>query len=361
MAQETLALTATTAPDNWTLGAGASKVAAVALPDDADTSYISAAVNNTEQKFQVAAPVVVTANDLINFVRIVTVARSTSTLASYFTKLFYSAGTSTGATRTNVPTSYTTLNDDYALAPDGGAWTLTKLQSLFASIRMAANRDMRVTSLYVVVDYTAGQNVSASEGAPGTITASASASVSAGETGAGTDAQSVTASITVGEQGIPAEVVAVSASVFVAEAGAGLDAASVSATVSASEQGAGTEAQSVSAAVSAGEVGAGAEAVELQVSASASEQGCGSEGVTVAAEVSVAEQGAGLEGFGVAAFIVMGEVGAGYETISVTVHNTFTLHGAARVSNESGQTHVAAAPNSTASLLESKGRTRAEV
>jgi hypothetical protein len=153
VAQETLAMIATTAPDNWTLGAGASKVAAVA-GNDGDTTYINNAVNNTEQKFQVAAPVVVTANDLINFVRIESVGRSVSTLASFFTKLFYAAGTSTATTHVNVPVAFTTFTDDFALAPDGGAWTLTKLQSLFASVRQASNRDMRVTSFVVKVDYT---------------------------------------------------------------------------------------------------------------------------------------------------------------------------------------------------------------
>lgn len=152
-------MTAVSTPDGFTLGAGASKVVAVARPDDSDTTYINAALNNTETKFQVAAPAVVGASDTINFVRVVSVVRSTSTLASFFTKLFYSAGTSTGATHTNVPTSYTTINDDYTLAPDGGAWTLTKLQSLFASVRMAANRDMRVTTFYVIVDYTASASV----------------------------------------------------------------------------------------------------------------------------------------------------------------------------------------------------------
>lgn len=147
-------MAAVSTPDGFTLGAGSSKVVAIARPDDGDTSYINAALNNTETKFQVAVPSQVGASATINFVRIVTVARSTSTLASFLTKLFYSAGTSTSGTNTNVPTSYTSFNNDFTLAPDGGAWTLTKLQSLFASVRMAANRDMRVTSFYVVVDYT---------------------------------------------------------------------------------------------------------------------------------------------------------------------------------------------------------------
>lgn len=360
MPQEILALTVTTTPDNWTLGAGASKVAAVALPDDGDTSYINAAVNNTEQKFQVAAPAVVTAADVINFVRIVTVGRSISLLSTFLTKLFYSASTATSASHTNVPTSYTTYNDDFALAPDGGAWTLTKLQNLFASVRMAANRDMRVTSLYVVVDYSTNQSVSASEGAPGTITASASASVSVGETGAGIDALSVAASVSVGEQGLPAESVSVVAAVSASESGAGTDAASVSAAVSASEQGAGVEAQSVSAAVSAGEVGAGVEAVGVQPSVFASEDGCGSEGVTVVAGVSISEQGAGLDAFNVVAFIAVGEVGSGTEAVWVTVR-TSTIHGSARVANESGRTGVTVAPSLTAALVESDGRTYAEV
>lgn len=334
---------APTAPDNWTLGAGASKVAAVALPGDGDTSYISAAVNNTEQKFQAAAPAVVTAADVINFVRIVTAGRSTSLLSSFRVGTAVGVGTALANIRTNVPTSYTTFNDDFALAPDGGAWTLTKLQSLFVRLVLAANRDMRVTSFYVVVDYTAGQNVSASEGAPGTDTASASASVSVGETGAGTDALSVAASVSVGEQGIPAESV------------------SVSAAVSASEQGAGKEAQSVSAAVSAGEVGAGAEGVDVQVLISASEEGCGSEGVTVAAGVSVSEQGAGLDAFNVTAFIAVGELGAGTEAIWVTVHTLTTIHGSTYVSNESGRTSVTVAPDSITVLVESDGRTYAEV
>jgi hypothetical protein len=358
MAQETLALTATTTPDNWTLGAGASKVAAVALPDDADTSYISAAVNNTEQKYQVAAPVVVTASDLINFVRIVTVARSTSTLASFFTKLFYSASTGTSATHTNVPTSYTTFNDDFTLAPDGGAWTLTKLQSLFASVRMAANRDMRATSLYVVVDYTAGQNVSASEGVPGSATVSSSATVSTGETGAGVEAQSMAFSPTGAEQ-LPAASVTAAAAVSASEAGVGSDSLLVSASAAASEVGAGSDALSAAALIAVGEVGASDEA-GAQASVAASENGVGSEAWAVGVDVSSEEQGAGLLNIALAVLIEAAEAGAGYETVSLVAH-TFVIHGGAHVSNESGHTGATAAPNLTVGLLESDGRTSAEV
>lgn len=349
MAQEILALTATTTPDNWTLGAGASKVAAVALPDDADTSYINNAVNNTEQKYQVAAPAVVTANDAINFVRIVTVARSTSTLASFLTKLFYSAGTSTSSTHINVPTSYTTYTDDFALAPDGGAWTLTKLQSLFASVRMAANRDMRATSLYVVVDYTAGQNVSASEGVLGSSSVSSSTTVSTGETGAGVEAQSMSFSPSAAET-LPAEGFTVAVSVPASEAGAGADSLLVSAVADVSEAGAGSDAQNVAVLVSVGEAGMSDEA-DAQASVTASENDLGSEAWTVGVDVSLEEHGAGLPDVLLAVSIMAAEEGAGYETVSLAVH-TFVIHGSAHVSNESGRTGVTAA---------SDGRTSAEV
>jgi hypothetical protein len=361
MAQETLALIAVSTPDGFTLGAGASKVAAVALPDDGDASYISAALNNTEEKFQVAAPAVVTANDAINFVRVVTVARSTSTLASFFTKLFYSASTSTGATRTNVPTSYTTLNDDYALAPDGGAWTLTKLQSLFASVRMAANRDMRVTSLYVVVDYTGGQNVSASGGAPGTDAASSSAIVSTGESGAGVEARSVAPSVSVGEQ-LPAEAVIAAANVTATEVGGGADSLSLSGATSAGETGAGSVGRIVGAVATVAEAWASSDEAASAVSASVSEEGVGAEASAVGVEVSSAEQGAGLLVTALGVSTEAGELGAGYETVSAAAHTFATIHGGAHVSNESGRTRAAVtASNAGVGLLESDGRTSAEV
>lgn len=351
MAQETLGLTAVSTPDNWTLGAGASKVAAVASPDDGDTSYISAAVNNTEEKYQVAAPSVITANDAINFVRVVTVARSTSTLASFRAGVAVGANTTLGTTHANVPISYTQLTDDFTLAPDGAGWTLTKLQSLFARLVMAANRDMRATTCYVVVDYTAGQNVSASESGAGTVTVSASASLPVNESGAGSDALSVSASVSLGE-GLPTESVSVSASVSVSESGAGVDATSVEALASVSEQGAGVETQSVGAQVSASETGAGADAIDVQPSVFGSEQGCGSEGFAAVAEMLVAEEGAGLEAFAVMPLIVVGEAGAGVEAVSVAIH-TFTIH---------GNTHATLpSPNVTVGLLESSGRTSAEV
>jgi hypothetical protein len=358
MPQETLALTATTTPDNWTLGAGASKVAAVALPDDADTSYISAAVNNTEEKYQVAAPAVVTATDIINFVRIISVARSTSLLASFITKLFYSASTSTSGTHTNVPTSYTTFNDDFALAPDAGAWTLTKLQSLFASVRMAANRDMRVTSLYVVVDYSTNQSVSASEGVPGSASVSSSAAVSTGEVGAGVEAQSMAFSPSAAET-LPAAGFAVAASVSASEVGVGADSLLVSASANASEAGAGADAQNVAALVTVGEAGMSDEA-DAQASVAVSENGLGSEAWTVGVDVSSSEQGAGLLATALAVLIEATEAGAGYETVSVVAH-TFVIHGGAHLSNESGHTGATAATNLTAGLLESDGRTSAEV
>ncbi len=330
----------------------------MALPDNGDTSYISAALNNTEQKFQVAAPAVITATDVINFVRIVTVGRSTSTLSSFRVGTAVGAGTALASIRTNVPTSYTTYNDDFALAPDGAGWTLTKLQSLFVRLLLAANRDMRVTSLYVVVDYSTNQSVSASDGSPGTLSASSSASVSTGESGAGVEAQSMTFSPSAAET-LPAGGFTVAVSVSASEVGVGADSLLLSALVDVSEVGAGADAQNVAALVTVGEAGMSDEA-DAQAAVVVSENGLGSEAWAVGVDVSSEEQGAGLPGFALAVLVVAAEEGAGYETISLAAH-TFVIHGGAHVSNESGRTGVTAATNVTAGLLESDGRTRAEV
>lgn len=64
MATTTAQPTGTTTPDDWTLGAGATKVAAVGLPDNDASSYIqSGTTANTYQYF--ACSPVLTAGDII--------------------------------------------------------------------------------------------------------------------------------------------------------------------------------------------------------------------------------------------------------------------------------------------------------
>ncbi len=155
MAQETLQVDAVGATTNWTLGAGASKVAAVNTPDDDDTSYIaSGTTSGTTQQFTVANPSQVSANAVINFVRIVArCKRGGAQNCNFVVSTVLSASSTDGASQTGA-TSYANTQDDFTTKPGGGSWTLTDLQNLEIKIRNTQARDLRCTTFYVIVDYT---------------------------------------------------------------------------------------------------------------------------------------------------------------------------------------------------------------
>src|SRR4051812_7012245 len=100
MATQAVAVSAVSSPDGWSLGAGASKLAAVAA-DDADTSYIaSGTTTNTQEQFAITNwPN--NAADVITSVAVrATCKRGGSQSCTYQVTLVLGASTSAGASQT---------------------------------------------------------------------------------------------------------------------------------------------------------------------------------------------------------------------------------------------------------------------
>lgn len=154
MALETLAMAAVSSPDSWTLGAGASKVVAVAT-NDGDTSFInSGTTNGTQEQFSTNDPATIGAGDAIASVAIrATCKRGGSQNANYVVTAVVGANTSAGATQTSTSV-YAETTDTFATKPGGGAWTLADVQALEVRIQNAQGRDVRCTLLVVDVTYT---------------------------------------------------------------------------------------------------------------------------------------------------------------------------------------------------------------
>lgn len=154
MPQEVLTVTATSIPNSWVLGAGASKQVAV-QSNDGNTSYIrSTATINTAQQFDITTPSAVTGIDLINFVRIEASCIRGASGSGYTYKVsVVRNGTTDGANQTATG-SYVTTGDNFTTRPAGGAWTLTDLQNLEIKITNTAAKEVRCSYLRVVIDYT---------------------------------------------------------------------------------------------------------------------------------------------------------------------------------------------------------------
>lgn len=153
MATEVCAMAATTAPDNWTLGAGASKVVAVASPDDDDTTYInSGTTSGTEQRFTVS-PTSITVGDTITQIDIA--ARNLRDHGSNPTfKLGYSftpngGGTQTGES-TDITATTTWKTDTYTHSGLSVVWG----SGLVVWARITLARNMRLSTLQITLTYT---------------------------------------------------------------------------------------------------------------------------------------------------------------------------------------------------------------
>lgn len=160
MPTEIIQVDAVIAPDDWTLGAGASKVAAVQSPDDDDTSYINSGTSaGTQQWFTMANPAAIGAGDAINSVSITArCKRGGATSANYRAGCNVSGGTQADGVNRTAGASYADTTETFALNPDAGAWTFSDLEGLRIGIAILQTRDVRCTSFYVTIDYTpAGQ------------------------------------------------------------------------------------------------------------------------------------------------------------------------------------------------------------
>lgn len=153
MATEVCAMAATGTPNNWTLGAGASKVAAVAAPDDDDTTYInSGTVDETEQRFTVS-PSSISVGDTITQIDIA--ARNLRDHGSNplfvlgYTFTPNGGGTQTGES-TDITSTTTWKTDTYTHSGLSVVWG----SSLVVWIRNTLARNMRCSTLRITLTYT---------------------------------------------------------------------------------------------------------------------------------------------------------------------------------------------------------------
>lgn len=153
MATTTASPDGTTSPDNWTLAAGASKVAAVALPDDDITTYLNSTTTiNTVQTFTVSPALTVgdTITEITLTARLSRDTQNTNVTIGYsFTP--NGGGTQTGTSGTIQATVTWT---DYTYTHSGLSVVWGSAMTIF--IQNIQARDARLTSFYVTITYTPG-------------------------------------------------------------------------------------------------------------------------------------------------------------------------------------------------------------
>jgi hypothetical protein len=154
---EVLAASATASPDNWTLNAGASKVAAVAT-DDGGTTYIrSSTTVPTMQAFELADPKFIQPGDPISSVTLRSTAeRSGSGGTSFRTATVLGANTDYASSH-GVGSSYNDFEDIFNSRPGGGAWTSTDVLNAKMLIENV-NRSVDCTKFDALVTFLGSTN-----------------------------------------------------------------------------------------------------------------------------------------------------------------------------------------------------------
>ena len=152
MSTTTAQVAGTTTPDNWNLGAGASKVAAVTAPDDDDTTYINSTTSNgTEQRFTIS-PALSTGDTIT---QIAIAARNLRDHGSNPTfVLGYTFTPDGGGTQTSESTDFTAT-----LSWKTDTFTHSGLSVVWGSglviwIRNTLARNLRCSTLQVTITYT---------------------------------------------------------------------------------------------------------------------------------------------------------------------------------------------------------------
>lgn len=155
MATTTLSPDGVTTPDDWTLAVGASKVAAVASPDDDATSYINSGTTiNTVQTFTVT-PTGIAVGDTITQIDITHRHRRNFSGSNVNHVTGYSftpqgGGTQSGESGTFVSGGWTT--DTYTHAGLSVLWG----SGLILYIKNTQARDMYLSTISVTITYTPG-------------------------------------------------------------------------------------------------------------------------------------------------------------------------------------------------------------
>jgi hypothetical protein len=152
---EDLECATTTTPDDWTNEGGANKVASVS--DAVDANYIWESTDEEQQKFRVEQTSDIGESDVIDSVKTMWRGQDNGTGANKVTIHQYVGVNSNDGSDINLSTSWTDYEDNFALAPAGGSWTLAEVDSLDLQAHctaVGALKQVRVTRLYARVYYT---------------------------------------------------------------------------------------------------------------------------------------------------------------------------------------------------------------
>jgi hypothetical protein len=152
MPTATIQVAAVTAPDQWTLGAGANKVVAVNGPDDDNASYIWATTAGLSEQYALSSHII-PLGSTINLVstsrRIIRVGGGA---AAVRLDLKLGGNTTTGTTVPATPT-WATFTETM-LRPGGGLWSPSDFASLEMLLVKVYSSQANCTSLWLIVDYT---------------------------------------------------------------------------------------------------------------------------------------------------------------------------------------------------------------
>jgi len=152
MATLDLAVDGVGATDDFTLVAGASKTAAVAVPDDDDTSYILGVVVAQDLTFATSA--LLTGASISNVRVVLRVKGSVGDPEPFFQLV---SGTPSAEQILAVGLSWAAINVDFPLAPDGSAWTKAAIDAAYIHLN-AGGGTLAATTVYLTVTYTLGSS-----------------------------------------------------------------------------------------------------------------------------------------------------------------------------------------------------------
>ncbi|MCW5776539.1 MAG: hypothetical protein KIS87_08885 [Phycisphaeraceae bacterium] len=150
--------------DQWTLAAGASKVAAINSPNDDDTSYITGA-EGQRQDFTPGSLAAVPDDAEITSVSVnMRAARDGGSNGTVRANHILDATTVNGTTRV-AEASYSNFTDTYTAKPGGGTWTKADIAALIVQLENVTGdaNVVRVTTLTLTVTWsgTSAQKVAA--------------------------------------------------------------------------------------------------------------------------------------------------------------------------------------------------------
>jgi hypothetical protein len=154
MSTETIQSTGTTAPNDWTLAAGASKPAAVNQPDDDASSYISSGTTiNLVQTFTLS-PAALAVGDTVTQIDIVARGRRPGTGSNANFVVGYSFAVQGGGTTNGESGTLTTTANwtDFSYSVSGLSFVFGGSLQLYVKNTQA--RDAWITTLYCTITYT---------------------------------------------------------------------------------------------------------------------------------------------------------------------------------------------------------------